>query len=57
MPCDLSGAHSALNVEVLMSDQESTPAPMQDPEGPLEQALIAEYLRMQRHDSRSVARR
>jgi hypothetical protein len=37
-----------------MSDQESTPHPMQDPEGPLEQALIAEYLRTQGHDSRSV---
>jgi hypothetical protein len=37
-----------------MSEQESSPHPMQDPEGPLEQALIAEYLRTQGHDSRSL---
>ena len=29
---------------------------MQDPEGPLEQALIAEFLRMHGHNSRSVER-
>lgn len=39
-----------------MSDQASNPRPIQDPEGPLEQALIAEYLRTRGHDSRSVER-
>ena len=39
-----------------MSEQDSNPRPMQDPEGPLEQALIAEFLRVHGHDSQSVER-
>jgi hypothetical protein len=37
-----------------MNKQESNPRPIQDPEGPLEQTLIADYLRTRGHDSRSV---
>ena len=39
-----------------MSEQEANPRPIQDPEGPLEQALIAEFLRMRGHDAQSVKR-
>ena len=37
-----------------MSEQEANPRPIQDPEGPLEQALIAEFLRMRGHDAQSL---
>ena len=37
-----------------MRDAESNPVPMQDPEGPLERALIDEFLRTRGHDLQSV---
>ena len=40
--------------EVDMSTTESSPRPLQDPEGQLERALIDEFLRTRGHDSRSV---
>jgi hypothetical protein len=40
--------------EVHMSATDTTPHPIEDPEAALEQALIAEYLRMQGNDARSV---
>lgn len=39
-----------------MNVTNTTPHPIEDPEAALEQALIAEYLRMRGHDARSVER-
>ena len=39
-----------------MSEKESTPRPVQDPEAQLERALIDEFLRTRGHDSRSMKR-
>ena len=38
-----------------MSEQPMNPRPMQDPEAPLEEALVAAFLRTRGHDSSSIA--
>ena len=39
-----------------MSEQETNTRPLEDPGGPLEQALIAEFLRLRGHDAQSMKR-